>query len=205
MTSNNLKNIDKISWKPLKKEQTALTNMVLKSIEGSLEFHLTIFARLPYFLLILLGAILLIYGTYALLSYHFQATLWSVLLGFSLTGIGIYFFSKQALPHIFDKEKNLYFKENENLEKEDVTPLSDIEALQLISYLQEINGRVEKQAELNLILKSGERLYVCSYNSDEYQRAKEDVKKIAQYIEKPILDREINNTNQANSVDSTKL
>ena len=180
-----------ISWKPIRNNGTPLTNMILESIEGTLELHLNIVSRLLYFSLIILGLLFTFYATVELLSYNFQATLWSVSLGFTLTGMGIYMFSKQALPHIFDKKKNLYFKENENLEREDETPLNTIQALQVISYTQDNKGISEQQAELNLVLNNGQRVYVCSYDSDEYSRVKKDAEKISQYINKPVWNREI--------------
>jgi len=180
-----------VSWKPIKNNGEPLTNMILKSIEGTLEFHLNLLSRLFYFTFIVFGLLFTFYATYALLSYHFQTTLWSVLLGFTLTGVGIYMFSKQAVPHIFDKEKNLYFKENENLEREDETALNDIHALQVISYTQENKGKYEQQAELNLVLNNGKRVYVCSYDEDEYQRVKKDAETISQYINKPIWNKEM--------------
>jgi hypothetical protein len=164
--------------------------MILESIEGTLEFHLNILSRLFYFSFIILGLLFVFYATFELLSYHFQATLWSVALGFSLTGVGIYMFSKQAVPHIFDKEKNIYFKENENLEREDETPLNTIHALQVISYTEENQSKEEQQAELNLILNNGERVYVCSYDADEYVRVEKDAEKISKYINKPVWNGE---------------
>jgi len=178
-----------ISWQPIKNNGIPLTNMILKSIEGTLELRLNILSRFLYFSLIILGSFLLFYATIALLSYNFLDTLWSITLGFLFTGIGIYTFSIQALPHKFDKEKNLYFKQNENLERENETPLHDIHALQIISYTQENEGKKEQQAELNLILKNGKRVYVCSYKEEEYTRIKQDTQKIAQYINKPIWTR----------------
>jgi len=175
-----------VSWKPIKNNGEPLTNMILKSIEGTLEFHSNILSRLFYFAFIIFGLLFTFYATYALLSYHFQTTLWSVLLGFTLTGVGIYMFSKQAIPHIFDKEKNVYFKENENLKREDETALNDIHALQVISYTTENKGKKEKQAELNLVLKNGERVYVCSYDAEECDRIEEDAEKISEYIDKPV-------------------
>lgn len=179
-----------ISWKPIQNNGNPVTNMILKSIEGTLEFHLNIVSRFFYFSLIILGLVFTLYATVELLSYNFQSTLWSILLGFTLTGVGIYMFSRQALPHVFDKNKNLYFKENENLEREDETPLNAIRALQVISYTQEEKGKSVQQAELNLVLKNGKRVYVCSYNENEYERVEEDAKKIAQYINKPIWNRD---------------
>ena len=179
-----------ISWKPIQNNGNPVTNMILKSIEGTLELHLNIVSRLFYFSLIILGLVFTLYATVELLSYNFQSTLWSILLGFTLTGVGIYMFSRQALPHVFDKNKNLYFKENENLEREDETPLNAIRALQVISYTQEEKGKSEQQAELNLVLQNGKRVYVCSYDENEYERVEEDAKKIAQYINKPIWNGE---------------
>jgi len=182
---------ENISWQPIKNNGIPLTNMILTSIEGTLELRLDILSRFLYFSLILLGSLLLFYATIALLSYHFLDTLWSITLGFLFTGIGIYTFSKQALPHKFDKEKNLYFKQNENLERENETPLHYIHALQIISYTQENKGKEEEKSELNLVLQNGKRVYVCSYNKEEYTRVKQDSQKIAQYINKPIWSREV--------------
>jgi len=182
---------EKISWQPIKNDGTPLTNMILKSIEGTLELRLNILSRFLYFSLIILGTFLLSYATIALLSYQFQDTLWSITLGFLFTGIGIYTFSKQALPHTFDKEKNLYFKQNENLERENETPLHNIHALQVISYTHENEGEQEQQAELNLVLNDGKRVYVCSYTEEEYARVKQDTQQIAQYINKPVWTREV--------------
>jgi cbb3-type cytochrome oxidase subunit 3 len=176
-----------LSWQPIQKNGKPLTHMILESIEGTLEFHLTILSRLFYFSFILFGFAFIFYATFELLSYHFQATLWSIVLGFTLIGVGVYMFSKQAVPHIFDKEKNLYFKENEKLEREDEIPLDKIHALQVILY----NEKSEKQAELNLVLKNGKRVYVCSYDSDEYERVEKDVEKISKYINKPIWNGEM--------------
>ena len=176
-----------VSWKPIKNNGKPLTNMILKSIEGTLEFHLNLFSRLFYFTFIVFGSLFTVYATYALLSYHFETTLWSVLVGFTLMGVGIYMFSKQATPHIFDKEKNLYFIENENCERENKIPLNDISSLQVISYTEENEDKKEQQAELNLVLTNGKRVYVCSYDEDKYQRAKKDAQIISQYINKPIL------------------
>jgi len=180
-----------ISWQPIKNNGTPLTNMILKSIEGTLELRLHLLSRFFYFSLIILGSFLLFYATIALLSYHFLDTLWSITLGFLFTGIGIYTFSKQALPHKFDKEKNLYFKQNENLERENETPLHYIHALQVISYTEENEGKQEQQSELNLVLKNGKRVYVCSYTEEDYARVKQDTQQIAQYINKPIWTREV--------------
>ena len=182
---------EKISWQPIKNNGTPLTNMILKSIEGTLELRLHLLSRFFYFSLIILGSFLLFYATIALLSYHFLDTLWSITLGFLFTGIGIYTFSKQALPHKFDKEKNLYFKQNENLERENETPLHYIHALQVISYTEENEGKQEQQSELNLVLKNGKRVYVCSYTEEDYARVKQDTQQIAQYINKPIWTREV--------------
>jgi hypothetical protein len=180
-----------VSWQPIQKNGTPLTNMILESIEGTLELHLNLLSRLFYFSFIILGSIFTVYATSELLSYHFQTTLWSVLVGFTLTGVGIYMFSKQAVPHIFDKDKNVYFKENENLVREDETALNTIQALQVISYIQEDKGKSEQQAELNLVLKNGKRIYVCSYDTDKYKRAEKDAEKISQYINKPLWKREM--------------
>ncbi len=177
----------KISWHPIQKDGNPLTHMILEPIEGTLEFHLDVLSRLFYFSFIILGLIFTFYATFELLSYNFQSTLWAIPLGFGLTGIGIYMFSKQALPHIFDKDKNIYFKENENLQREDETPLDAIHALQIISYTEE--EKAQKQAELNLILKNGKRVYVCSYDSNEYERVAKDAEKISQYINKPIWNK----------------
>jgi len=185
-TENKRPIAQQISWQPIKKNGTPLTNMVLESIEGTLELHLNIVSRLFYFSFIILGLIFISYATFELLSYQFQSTLWSVLLGFTLTGVGIYMFSKQAVPRIFDKDKNIYFKENENLEREDETALNDIQALQVISYTEENEDKKEQQAELNLVLNNGERVYVCSYDADDYERVKKDAEKISQYINKPV-------------------
>jgi len=182
---------ERISWQPIKNNERALTNMILKSIEGTLEFQLNIISRFLYFSLIILGSLLMAYATVQLLSYNFQDTLWSISFGFIFTGIGIYMFSKQALPHVFDKEKNLYFKQNENLEREDETPLHNIHALQVISYTQENEGKPEQQAELNLVLNNGKRVYVCSYNEEEYARVKQDTQTISQYINKPIWNKDV--------------
>jgi len=175
-----------VSWQPIQRNARPLTNMILKSIEGTLELHLNLLSRLFYFSFIVFGLAFIFYATFQLLSYHFQATLWSVLLGFTLTGVGIYMFSKQAVPRIFDKEKNIYFKENENLEREDEIALNNIHALQVISYTEENEDKKEQQAELNLVLNNGERVYVCSYDADDYERVKKDAEKISQYINKPV-------------------
>ena len=174
---------EQVSWQPIQKNGTPFTHMILESTEGTLEFHLNTLSRFFYFSFIILGVLLMIYATIELLSYNFQSTLWSILPGFILTGVGIYMFSKQAVPRIFDKEKNLYFKENENLQREDETPLSAIHALQVISYNQ---NKEDKQAELNLILNNGKRVYVCSYDSNEYERVRKDTEKISKYINKPV-------------------
>ncbi len=180
-----------VSWQPIQKNGTPLINMILKPIEGTLEFHLNLLSRLFYFSFIILGLIFIFYATVELLSYDFQSTLWSMLLGFTLTGVGIYMFSKQAIPHIFDKDKNLYFKENKNLEREDETPLNSIRALQVISYTKSNQDKSKQQAELNLILNNGKRIYVCSYDVDEYQRVEKDARKISQYINKPVWSKEM--------------
>ena len=174
----------KTSWQPIKKNGLALSNMILKSIEGSLEFHVSVLSRLFYLSFIILGSMFIFYATYALLSYHFQATLLAVTLGFSLLGVGLYMFSKQALPLIFDKKKNLYFKETEDKKIEDKTSLNNVHALQLLSYEDDCS---EKKAELNLILENGERVYVCSYDDSEIeQKIREDAKIISEYIGKPV-------------------
>ena len=176
-----------ISWKSIQKEGRPLTNMILKSIEGSLEFHLSLLSRLFYFSFIILGLMFLAYATYALFTYHFETTLWTMLLGIPLFGIGVYQFSKQAIPLIFDKSKNLYFKNNEHSEVEDETALNKVHALQILSYRTKNENK--KHAELNLVLKNGKRVYVCSYDEESYEQIEKDAQKISKYIEKPVWNR----------------
>ena len=176
-----------ISWQPIQKNGQPLKNMILQSIEGTLEFHLNILSKFFYFSIMIMGIDLTVYATIELLSYDFHNTFWSALLGFTFICVGIYMFSKQALAHVFDKEKNVYFKQNEKLKKEDEVPLSNIKALQVIAYTEE----EKRQAELNLILKDGKRVYVCSYDANDYARVEQDVKKISSYIDKPVFKKEV--------------
>ena len=174
----------KVSWKPLNQENSPLTNMNLKSIEGSLEFHLSVLSRFLYATLIVLGSIFIMFATYELLSYHFQATFMAITVGYILFGLGLYKFSKQNIPLVFDKKKNLYFKELESNQKKDETSLNNIHALQLISS----NDKEKVKAELNLVLKDGKRVHVCSYENSEnlHEKIQEDANKIADYINKPV-------------------
>lgn len=56
--------------------------------------------------LIFTGILLVIYATYALLSYHFQVTIWTTLLGFSALGCGIYRFSRNEEDSSVHKNRN---------------------------------------------------------------------------------------------------
>ncbi len=173
----------KTAWYPLKESNLPLTNMILKSVEGSLEFHLSILSRLFYAIFIALGSLFILYATYALLSYHFQTTFISVAVGFTLLGFGIYMFSKHDIALIFDKRKNIFVKESDNAELKDKIKLDEVHALQLLAYEDET-----PKAELNLVLEDGHRLHVCSYENDEhtYEKIQEDASKIANYINKPV-------------------
>ena len=166
------------SWKPLKKDNTPLSKMELKAIEGSLEFHLSVVSRLFYMALIVVGSLFILYATYSLLSYEFEAAFIAVGLGYTLLGYGIYLFSKQNIPLVFNKNKNLYFKKTEELKAKDKTLLNEVHALQLLSH--------STKSELNLVLANGRRVYVCSYENNDYEQIEHDAKTIAEYINKPI-------------------
>lgn len=162
--------------------ESSKTNMILKSIEGSLEFHLNSLSRRFYISLIIMGIFLIGYATYSLLLYEFETTLWSTLLGFAFVGFGLYTFSRKTIPLVFDKNQNLFFPKDEQLAKKNNTSLDRINALEILSYPSEGKDK----AQLNLILDDGQKVHVCSYEDEQYSQIQEDTQRISEYLNKPI-------------------
>ena len=180
-------------WIPLNKGGSSYRTHNLVSIGSDrLEFRATIQAKLIYLLFLFVGIGLLIMTVFENSSYF--ATLISGLTFAVAGGLMLYF---GTAPIVFDKRKRHFWKgsrlpihSRNQYSRKKFAAFNEIEAIQLISkYVSSSSpdsGSGFYSNELNLVLKSGQRINVV--NHGDQNRLREDAITLSNFLKKPAWD-----------------
>lgn len=187
----------KVGWTPLKKGGSNFRTH--KLVEAGLEimvFRATLGAKLFGLVFVLMGAGVpgfIIYGGISEGGASVSGILFPALIGLVFVSVGvalIYHFSK---PIVFDRQSGFFWKGRRHpqsvvnpAELKVCVALEDVYALQILSEYCSGKDNSYYSYELNLVLKSGERINVTDHGSLRWIR--EDAGRLSQFLGCPLWD-----------------
>lgn len=183
-----------ISWSPLKGGGASFrTRRLVQADLDRLEFRPTVGAMLFGLLFCGMGLAALAGGLFMIFSRGdpISATLMIFLIGSIFTAAGAFMIRQFSTPIVFDGRSG-YFWKGRRSPAEVVNPdeikhcakPEEIHALQLISEYCHSDKNSYYSYELNLVLKSGERLNV--FDHGHLKTARSDGEKLAEYLHVPL-------------------
>ena len=108
----------------------------------------------------------------------------SILISFTLMGIGLYLIEQVFRPRIFDKTKSMFYGNITKKSNRNTFPLKNIVAIQIIGeYVENDNGSF-RSFELNLVLDNCSRRNVIDHNN--LKSIIKDAKIISDFLGVPI-------------------
>jgi hypothetical protein len=185
-------------WTPAKGGGASFrTHKLVEANFNRLEFRASPGALLFYFAFLLIGVGVMLAFSIALLSSGKFAcnveTVMPLLLGliFACVGAGMLYFG--TTPIVFDKRGGYFWKGRKSPDElfdkktlKNLTSLDEIYALQLIAEYCRGNKSSFYSYELNLVLKSGQRVNVVDHGNPD--KLREDAARISAFLEKPVWD-----------------
>ena len=171
-----------VSWKPLKKGGANFkTHHLVETSPGRLEYKATTFYKIMPYIFIVIG---LIAGG-ALFSS--SSYIFGLAFGLIFMGAGSFIARQAHKPIVFDKGEGSFWKGK--LSPRDVLNMSeiktyanldDIEALQVIDEVVRSDKSTYHSYEINLVLKTGERVNVVDYGNKK--AINEDLQVLRNYL-----------------------
>lgn len=160
-------NFASVSWEPLKKGGSNFkTHHLVETSPGRLEYKSTLFYKIFAFIFLAIG---LVAG-----GIIFNQGMYIAGLAFGLifTGAGGFMFRETMRPIVFDKSEGYFWKGKKSprdvVNMDEIKTYADfdeIHAIQVITEVVSSSKSSYRSYEINLVLKSGERLNVVDYGN----------------------------------------
>lgn len=187
-----------IKWTPLKGGGSNFRTHKLVPVDyNRIEFKSTLGAKI--FCSIFMGAGLAVPAGISIHSFQnsgqlFQSDfLFGILFGLIFMGVGGFMFYRFAKPVIFDKMRGMYWKgwkvpDHYSVRDtgKEISRISSIHAIQLLSEYVRSDKSSYYSYELNLVLKDGSRLNVVDHGNAA--KLREDAKTLSEFLGKPVWD-----------------
>jgi hypothetical protein len=188
----------RVDWSPLKRGGASFcTHRLVKTDLQRCEFKPTagaLFFALGFALMGLLVPGIIVFSSLRQEQAGLGAVpLFPLLIGAAFVWIGGYMFRTFATPVVFDLRSGWFWKGRlapiEVINHADIrcaAKLEEIHALQLVSERCTGKNSTYRSYELNLVLKSGERLNIFDHGN--MRRAREDAEQLACFLGRPVWD-----------------
>ncbi len=185
---------EKTSWEPLKHGGNSHKNVnLIKLDSNTLEYKANTTSTIFTYLL-LVGPIIFVLIRYFLFeNMNNSSNIMAILIPIAITiggAIATYFLYR---PHKFDKKLGYHYKSYKNpASKREIkkthrwTPLSSVEALQIIKERVRTKNSSYKSYEINLVLENGSRRNVIDHGN--YEAVKKDAETISEFLGVPYWD-----------------
>lgn len=186
------------SWTPAKRGGANFRTHILVIIDSyRLEFKASIGAKLFYLVFLFVGAGILTFFSFPILSsgeFSFNPeTILPLIFGFVFMVVGGCLFYFGTVPIVFDKRTGFFWKGRKSPGNiinpsalKNFTDLDQIHALQLISEYCRGNKSSYYSYELNLVLEDGKRIVVVDHGNKKNLR--EDAETLSDFLDKPVWD-----------------
>ncbi len=183
-----------ISWEPAKRGGTNFkTHKFYSDGFNRAEFKMSVGSKVFAYLFMLVGA-----GMPAIFIYSgefntIQETLMLIGFGSIFVAVGGFMYYFYGRPIVFDKMKGFYWKgwkkpdhTTARVATNNVVPLSEIYALQLIKEFVRSDKISYYSYELNLVLRNGTRVNIVDHGNGRI--LKEDAQQLSSFLGKPLWD-----------------
>ncbi len=188
-----------VDWSPLKSGGTNFrTHKLIKTGLDRMEFRAAMGAKIFYLIFFLIG--LGLFAGFSIAEFQSEkfdlGMLLPIFVGLVFTLVGGGLFYHGTLPIVFDKKNGYFWKGRKSPDKvfsksviKHLAELDNIYALQLLS--EHCSGNESSSSyysyELNLVLKTGERINVVDHGNAN--KLREDATILADFLDKPVWDR----------------
>lgn len=171
-----------ISWEPLKKGGANFkTHNLVEVSPERLEYKSTLFYKIFTFMFLAIG---LVGGG---LIFNQGMYIASIAFGVIFTGAGGFMFRESMRPIVFDKSEGYFWKGKKSprdvINMDAINTYADLDKIQAIQVIDELvksNKSPYRSYEINLVLKSGERLNVVDYGN--LKKIEQDLKTLKNYL-----------------------
>lgn len=185
---------EKTSWEPLKHGGASYKNVDLIKVDNNtLEYKPNITSKIFAYLLLIGPILFLIISHFIFKSTNNSSDVFMLLVPIIITITGAvttYFLHR---PHKFDKKLGYHYKSYKTpTSKRDIkkthgwTPLSSVEALQIIKERVRTKNSSYKSYEINLVLENGSRRNVIDHGN--YEAVKKNAETISEFLGVPYWD-----------------
>lgn len=184
----------RISWGPLNSGGASFCTHCLKTIDHTqMEFRASWAFVLFICMFLIAGCLGVFFGSFEIYRQEGPtiATIAPLVIGLVFIIISFFFTSKIFKVFIFDKkigfcwqEYRGFFKKILSQDKEQMTPLGNIHALQLVSEYCSGNKNSFYSYEINLVLKDGKRVNVVDHGN--WQMIQQQVHELALFLGVPV-------------------
>lgn len=183
-----------ISWQPISKTSRSSRSSKLKTIHSDLkEFKVTLSGLLLPLIFIVVGSLLTLLIITNFINEETRPSGVELfllpLLSVFIIGVGVLFLSRSVEKIVFDRNKGIYWKGKDPAtvmrpeELKNYAKLEEVYALQFISKSVRTSKSSYLAYELNLVLKSGNRLNVVCHGSGRHLHR--EGQELAEFIGKP--------------------